>query len=101
LLGCRYANTMNAKKFGRISRALSDPNRLMILEELKQKEHNCLYCVDIYGKTNLAQPSVSHHLKLLTDAEIIIPEKQGRTMKYTLNYSVLDDYILYLQGLKR
>lgn len=91
---------MDAKKFEKISKALADPNRLMILKEIKKKRENCLYCVDLYDKTSLAQPSVSHHMKLLAEADLIITEKEGRNMKYTLNNPVLDEYILYLEGLK-
>jgi ArsR family transcriptional regulator len=91
---------MDAKKFEKISKALADPNRLMILKEIRKKKQNCLYCVDLYDKTTLAQPSVSHHIKLLADAELITAEKEGRNMKYTLNNAVLEEYINYLEYLK-
>jgi ArsR family transcriptional regulator len=91
---------MDAKKFEKISKALADPNRLMILKEIKKKKQNCLYCVDLYDKTPLAQPSVSHHIKLLSDADLIITEKEGRNMKYSLNNEVFDAYIDYLHSLK-
>jgi ArsR family transcriptional regulator, arsenate/arsenite/antimonite-responsive transcriptional repressor len=91
---------MDAKKFEKISKALSDPHRLMILKEIKKKKQNCLYCVDLYDKTHLAQPSVSHHIKLLADADLITTEKEGRNMKYSLNNQVFDEYINYLQTLR-
>lgn len=91
---------MDAKKFEKISKALADPNRLMILKEIKKKKQNCLYCVDLYDKTPLAQPSVSHHIKQLVDADIITAEKEGRNMKYALNNEIFDEYITYLENLK-
>lgn len=91
---------MDAKKFEKISKALADPNRLLILKEIKKKKQNCLYCSDLHGKTNLAQPSVSHHIKLLADADLIKTEKEGRNMKYTLNNEIFDQYITYLEYLK-
>jgi len=91
---------MNAKMAGKISKALADPNRLAILKELKRQK-NCLYCADISDIIDLAQPSISHHLKLLTDTEIISSEKEGRNIKYKLNEKVLDDYIDFLNDLKR
>ena len=91
---------MDAKMFEKISKALADPNRLMILKEIKKKKQNCLYCVDLYDKTSLAQPSVSHHIKLLADANLIVCVKEGRNMKYALNKDVFDEYITYLQQLK-
>jgi len=91
---------MDPKKFEKISKALADPNRLMILKEIRKKKQSCLYCVDLYDKTPLAQPSVSHHVKLLADANLITAVKEGRNMKYTLNNEVFDEYIRYLETLK-
>lgn len=90
---------MDLKKFERISKALSDPNRVCILQEIKKK-NNCLYCTEIHDFVTLAQPSISHHVKQLTDADLIIPEKEGRNLKYTLNEEVLNEYIDYLNKLK-
>lgn len=91
---------MNAKKAGKISKALADPNRLLILKEIK-KQKECLYCVDLNEIIDLAQPSIAHHLKLLTDTEIITSEKEGRNVKYKLNNTVLDEYIQFLEELKK
>lgn len=91
---------MNSKKAEKISKALSDPNRLLILKEIK-KQRDCMYCVDLNDIVDLAQPSIAHHLKLLTDTELILSEKEGRNVKYSLNNQVLDDYIAFLQSLKK
>ena len=91
---------MNSKQAEKISKALSDPNRLLILKEIK-KQKNCLYCVDLGDIVDLAQPSIAHHLKLLTDSDIIIHQKEGRNVKYTLNSEVLDEYITFLETLKK
>jgi ArsR family transcriptional regulator len=91
---------MNQKKAEKISKALSDPNRLLILKEIK-KQKECMYCVDINDVIDLAQPSICHHLKLLTDSEIITQEKEGRNVKYYLNNKVIDEYIDFLEALKK
>lgn len=91
---------MDAKRAERISKALSDPTRLKILDEIRKKE-NYLYCVDLYDNIKLAQPSISHHLKQLTDTAILLSEKEGRNIKYMLNNEVIDEYIDFLQGLKK
>jgi ArsR family transcriptional regulator len=90
---------MNQKKAQRISKALSDPNRVMIIQQIKKKD-DVLYCCDIHEVIDLAQPSICHHLKLLTDAEIISSEKEGRNVKYTLNKDVLDEYITFIKSLQ-
>jgi ArsR family transcriptional regulator len=91
---------MNPKKAEKISKALSDPNRLQILKEIK-KQKDCLYCVEINDIIDLAQPSICHHLKQLTDTELILSEKEGRNVKYKLNNKVIDEYIQFLQELKK
>ena len=91
---------MNNKQIEKISRALSDASRIVILQQLKKRKDGCLYCAEINELLNLTQPSVSHHLKQLVDADLLIPEKEGRNLKYLLNQKVLDDYIASLNDLK-
>jgi ArsR family transcriptional regulator, arsenate/arsenite/antimonite-responsive transcriptional repressor len=91
---------MNSKKAEKISKALADPNRLLILKEIK-KQRDCMYCVDLNDIVDLAQPSIAHHLKQLTDTELILSEKEGRNVKYSLNNQVLDEYIAFLESLKK
>ncbi|KAF2516882.1 helix-turn-helix transcriptional regulator [Flavobacterium salilacus subsp. salilacus] len=89
---------MKVKDIERISKALSDPNRLKILQEVKR--HNWMQCSDICEIINLAQPSISHHIKQLTDSELLISEKEGRNIKYTINQEVVTEYIDFLNSLK-
>jgi ArsR family transcriptional regulator, arsenate/arsenite/antimonite-responsive transcriptional repressor len=91
---------MNSKRAEKISKALADPNRLLILKEIK-KQRDCMYCVDLNNIVDLAQPSIAHHLKQLTDTELILSEKEGRNVKYSLNNQVLDEYIAFLESLKK
>jgi ArsR family transcriptional regulator len=90
---------MDAKKAEKISKALADPNRLIILKEIK-KSKQCCYCVDLNNIINLAQPSIAHHLKLLIDAELVTSDKEGRNVRYYLNNKLLDEYIGFLEGFK-
>jgi ArsR family transcriptional regulator, arsenate/arsenite/antimonite-responsive transcriptional repressor len=92
---------MNPKKAEKIAKALADPNRLQIIKEIRKQKDDCLYCSEINDVINLAQPSICHHLKMLTDTEIILSEKEGRNVKYRLNNEVLDEYIEFLESLKR
>jgi ArsR family transcriptional regulator len=89
---------MDVKKIEKISRALSDTNRIAILQEFKKKK-DCLYCAEV-NDFDLTQPSVSHHLKQLVDADLLLPTKEGRNIKYVLNQQVLNDYIESLNDLK-
>ena len=91
---------MNAKKAEKISKALADPNRLLILKEIK-KQKECMYCSDLNDIVDLAQPSIAHHLKLLTDTELVTCSKEGRYVKYNLNNEILDEYIAFLESRKK
>jgi DNA-binding transcriptional ArsR family regulator len=91
---------INSKKAGKISKALADPHRLLILKEIK-KQNDCLYCVALNDVVDLAQPSIAHHLKLLMDAELILSEKEGRYVKYKLNAAMLDEYVEFVESLKK
>jgi len=91
---------MNPKKAEKIAKALADPNRLLILQEIKKQE-DCLYCTDILDMIDLKQPSICHHIKQLTDNDLILAEKEGRNLKYRLNDEVLNEFIDFLEGLKK
>ena len=91
---------MNPKKAEKIAKALADPNRLLILQEIKKQE-DCLYCTDIMDIIDLKQPSICHHIKQLTDTDLILSEKEGRNLKYRLNDEVLNEFIDFLEGLKK
>lgn len=54
--------------------------------------------MDIFEMTKLSQPATSHHLKILKDADLIIPEKVGRKIKYTINNDVFSCFAQYLAG---
>ncbi|OQP52603.1 transcriptional regulator [Niastella yeongjuensis] len=90
---------MDSKKIEKISRALADPHRLRILDQFR-KNSNPVYCSEVHDVLDLAQPSISHHLKQLVDADLLIPEKEGRNLKYNLNQKVLGEYISFLNALK-
>lgn len=90
---------MDVKQAKKISKALADDSRLQILQEIRRKA-NCLQCTDIYEFINLSQPSISHHIKQLMDADLIFYEKEGRRMKYRINQEKLDEYITFLGSLK-
>lgn len=91
---------MNQKKAEKISKALADPNRLLIIREIK-KQKDAFYCSELENVVDLSQPSICHHMKLLTDTEVVLSEKEGRNVKYTINNEMIDEYIEFLQTLKK
>lgn len=90
---------LSTKQIEKISKALGDSNRLKILQHISKKG-GCGHCSQIQEESDLAQPSVSHHLKVLIEAGLIEPEKEGRNHKYILNEKVLKEYTQSINQLK-
>ena len=63
--------------------AVADPYRMSILQEMSKK--GSLRCCDVVGLTGLSQPTCSHHIKLLSESELIECRKEGRCNFFTLN----------------
>ncbi|MFZ3191401.1 MAG: metalloregulator ArsR/SmtB family transcription factor [Candidatus Sulfotelmatobacter sp.] len=67
---------MEKKELSRISKALSDPTRLQIYEGISAcKEMFCRQVVEKYG---LTPGTISHHLKILADANLIETRREGQ-----------------------
>jgi len=88
---------LDIKSVERIAKALGEPYRLKILEVIK-KEGDWLQCECILKMFDLAQSTVSHHLKQLVDADLLIAEKEGRNMKYKVNKDVMNGYVKFMSN---
>lgn len=67
--------------FIKVMKALSDPNRVKIIKMLQQR----VLCVcELKAALNIAQPTVSKHLKLLEDAGLVESDKEGLWVNYRL-----------------
>jgi len=71
-------------------KALNDPTRREILEILKDGD---LTAGDIADKFNISKPSISHHLDLLKQAELVTSLKEGQFIYYSLNTTVMDEML--------
>lgn len=91
--------TLTLKQIEKISKALGDMNRLKILNYLSG-QGGCGECANLPDVVDLAQPSISHHVKILVDCGLIDGEKEGRSYKYTLNKGVLTQYIQGLEAMR-
>lgn len=64
-------------------KALADPHRLTILATLARADDEVCVC-DFTAALPLEQPTVSHHLKILRDAELVTGERRGTWVYYRL-----------------
>jgi DNA-binding transcriptional ArsR family regulator len=79
----------------KVFKALNDPTRREILELLKEKDMNAGEIADHF---HISKPSISHHLDLLRQADLVISEKNGQYITYTLNVTVVEDIIQWLMS---
>lgn len=64
-------------------KAVCDEQRHAILDCVRKNEK--IKVGDIVKKMKISQPTVSHHLKILCDAEIVVSEKKGKEVFYSLH----------------
>ena len=78
-------------------KALADPIRREILNMLKSGR---MSAGDISEKFPVTGASVSRHLSVLKDADLIRDTREGKYLYYELNASVLEEIMLWLTDLK-
>lgn len=71
-------------------KALSDPTRRKILQLLREKN---LTAGEIAEHFQISKPSISHHLNILKQADLIQDERRGQNIMYYLNTTVVDDLL--------
>lgn len=74
-------------------KALNDPTRRRILEMLRDKD---MTAGDIAAQFDMSWPSVSHHLDLLRKAGLVVAEKEGQYIYYSINTTVMEDMLQWL-----
>ncbi len=78
-------------------KALSDPIRREILNLLKKGRMSAGDIVDHFSVTGA---SISRHLSVLKDADLIRDKREGKHIYYELNASVLEEIMLFIADLK-
>ena len=78
-------------------KALSNPNRFEIFMEISKsnqssyEEEQC-FVYDIMEKFNIGAPTISHHLKELSNADLIITERKGKFLIARINEQTLKKF---------
>lgn len=75
-------------QLGKTMRAMSDSTRREILSILKQGDMNA---GEIGRNFNITLPSLSHHLNVLKQADLVTSHRNGQTIIYSLNLSVFEE----------
>ena len=79
----------------RVYQAISDPTRRRILELLRERDMTAGELADHFP---LAKPTLSGHFAVLKEAGLIQGDKNGTSITYRLNVSVLEEALLALMN---
>lgn len=80
----------------KLFKALSDRTRRQIVTLLREQD---MTAGDIASHFNMSKPSISEHLKILRNADVVFSEKQGQYIVYSLNATVFHDMISFFMNL--
>jgi ArsR family transcriptional regulator len=85
VLGAADAETL-ARQFA----ALADPVRLRLVSLLANADGGAVCACDLVEPVGKSQPTVSHHLKVLADAGLVMGAKRGRNVWYAVVPAALE-----------
>jgi ArsR family transcriptional regulator, arsenate/arsenite/antimonite-responsive transcriptional repressor len=81
----------DAERLARAFKALGDPTRVRLLSLIASSPEREACICDLVDPVGLSQPTVSHHMKLLADAGLVVREQRGRWAFYRLVDEALAD----------
>lgn len=77
---------MNSRRMTKVFKALSDTTRQEILQLLEDQAYTV---GEIVAKFDLSQPTISRHLSVLKEADLVIDQRRGQNVIYRLNDNAL------------
>ena len=87
---------MNTVDVALICKALGDSNRLQIVQMLSEGEKCGCKLLEAF---NITQPTLSHHMRILTECGLVNARKEGKWSHYSLNCETLKEYKQFIEGL--
>src|SRR5215831_3673180 len=79
-------------------KALADPTRREILNLLRKGE---MTAGDLAQRFDMTKPTMSHHFAVLKDADLLSSRRDGQTIWYSLNTTVVQDLMAWAMSLIR
>ncbi len=79
-------NGHDGRQVTKVFKALSDSTRQQILRLLESHQRTV---GEIVGNFNLSQPTISRHLSVLKEADLVVDQRQGQNVIYRLNDEAL------------
>ena len=88
---------LDEKRTPVIFKALCDENRIRILKYLLDGEKCACHLLE---DLSIAQSTLSHHMKILTDSGLVVGRKEGKWMHYSISSDGVDAAVGCLTSLK-
>ncbi len=88
--------TMDRSHIEKISKALADQTRLRMFEAISAKDH--MNCGEIVSMRGVTPATVSHHLKILSEAGLIACRREGQ---FVYSQAVPETVALYIRALTK
>ena len=88
---------MDTEQTANIFKALSNPKRLEIFLEISKAQEKCFktgeecFIYEMLPRLNIGTSTISHHLKELSNAGLIITERKGKFLVARINEDILDE----------
>ena len=79
-------------------KAIADPTRREILRMLRKEE---MTAGDLAQHFDMSKPTMSHHFAVLKAADLITSRREGQTIWYALNTTVLEDVLAWTMTIAR
>jgi len=77
-------------------KALADPTRREILRLLRRRE---MTAGELAERFDMTKPTMSHHFAVLKEADLVTSRREGQTIWYGLNTTVLEDVVTWAMDL--
>lgn len=87
---------MKEDKISKICKALSDSNRIKIIKLLTLKEQ-C--ACELLEKFQITQPTLSHHMKILSSVGLVSIRKEGKLSYYSICCSTFKEFKSFFEGI--
>lgn len=88
-----------AERIARVYKALGDPTRIRLLSLISASEGSEACICDLTAPVELSQGTVSHHMKLLTEAGLVTREQRGKWAYFAITDGALDAAATALRAL--
>ena len=89
---------MDNRSLAQLFKALGDENRLRIVGLIAENKEIC--ACKLLDELDITQPTLSHHMKLLRDSNLIRARKEGRWMHYSLDDAAFEGALAILEELR-